>query len=41
VVTSPAPIDLTGVSQVTTRGATVRTRDGRDVRTDDAGATWK
>jgi hypothetical protein len=41
IVTTPAMIDLTGVSQVTARGATVRTRDGRDFRTEDGGVTWK
>jgi hypothetical protein len=40
VVTVPATVDLTNVSQVATRGATVRTSDGRDFRTDDAGVTW-
>jgi hypothetical protein len=39
-VTAPAAIDVTSVSQVTTRGATVRTSDGRDFRTDDGGVTW-
>jgi hypothetical protein len=40
-VTAPAAVDLTNVSQVTTRGATVRTSDSRDFRTDDGGVTWR
>jgi photosystem II stability/assembly factor-like uncharacterized protein len=39
---APAPevVDLTGVSQVTRLGATVRTSNGRSFRTEDGGKTW-
>lgn len=41
VVSPPVSTDLASVAAVSTRGATVRTRDGRDFRTEDAGASWQ
>jgi hypothetical protein len=41
IVSRPVAADLAAVSAVSTRGATVRTRDGRDFRTVDAGVTWQ
>ena len=37
----PAQADLTGVTAINARTATVVTADGRTFRTDDGGATWR
>jgi hypothetical protein len=41
VAAAPGAADLIEVSEVTARGATVRERDGRELRTEDGGATWR
>ena len=41
IAAAPVAADLIDISEVTTRGATVRARDGREFTTEDGGATWR
>ena len=41
VTAAPVAADLIDISEVTTRGATVRARDGREFVTEDGGTSWR
>ena len=41
VAAAPVAADLIDISEVTTRGATVRARDGREFTTEDGGGSWR